>query len=196
MSEQDKRASQDESVELEQMLAAERDRKRRVRKELFSWIRTFAIAVAAALLVRTFVFTPALVNGPSMQDTLHTGQMMAVLKASYWFRGPARGEVVFCHYPGWEEDCVKRVIGLPGERLRIEDSVVYIDDQPLDEPYLTRPETADFPEVTIEQGCYFVMGDHRARSTDSRVVGALEEKQIQGHCLAIMWPVGEWKVIR
>lgn len=171
-------------------------RKAAIKKEVWSWVRTLGIAVIAALIVRTFFFTPAIVRGISMQDTLYTGQMMAVIKSSYWFDGPERGEVVFCRYPGWTEDCVKRVIGLPGERIRIEDSVVYIGDVPLEEPYLSRPQTGDFPEILIPEGSYFVMGDNRSRSTDSRDVGPLEMSQIEGHCVAVFWPISDWKVIR
>jgi signal peptidase I len=170
-------------------------KKNSVLAEILSWVKPLAIAVVAALIVRTFIFTPAIVKGTSMDDTLQTGQVMAVVKASYLVGSPQRGQVVFCRYPGWQEDCVKRVIGLPGERVSIIDSVVYIDGVPLDEPYLSRPQTGDYPEIVVPEGQYFVMGDNRGVSLDSRSIGPLNESQIEGHCMAVFWPLSEIKAI-
>ena len=166
-----------------------------IQREIWSWVRSLGVAVIAALIVRAFFFTPAVVKGSSMQDTLQNGQMMAVIKSAYWFGGPNRGDVVFCRYPGWEEDCVKRVIGLPGETVRVQDSVVYINGEPMEEPYLSRPGTGDFSEIIVAEGSYFVMGDNRGRSRDSREIGALEKGQIEGHCVAIFWPLTDLGIL-
>lgn len=162
-------------------------------REILDWVVTLGIAVIAALIVQRYVFTLTRVLGPSMEETLYTNQVMAVLRVNYYFNEPQRGDVVFCHYPGWEEDCVKRVIGLPGERLKIVDSTVYINDEPLEEPYLTLPDTSDFNEVVVPEGSYFVLGDNRRISLDSRGVGALERNAIGGQCLGVVWPMSAWK---
>ncbi len=164
--------------------------------ELPDWIRTVVLTVMVALLIQRFVFTLARVDGSSMQETLHTREMMAVVRATYFFRGPERGEVVLCRYPNMEEDCVKRVIGLPGERVKIVDSTVFIDGEPLEEAYGILPETADFPEVAVRENEYFVLGDNRAVSLDSRMVGTLARNSIKGHCVAVVWPSAEWGAIQ
>lgn len=165
-------------------------------REVIEWAVTLGIAVLAALIVQRYIFTLARVVGPSMQDTLKNDQIMVVLRIHYRFTEPERGDVVFCRYPDFVEDCVKRVIGLPGDTVSMSAGVVYINGQPLDEPYLTRRGTQDFAPVTVEEGRYFVMGDNRENSLDSRDVGALSRAAVEGECLAVVWPFSAWGAIR
>lgn len=170
----------------------EREEKRKgLWHEVWDWVRTIVITVIVALLFQNFVFTLARVDGPSMLDTLHTQQLMAVLRAHYYFVKPERGQVVLCRYPDFEEDCVKRVIGLPGETVSAKDGKILIDGTPIDEPYLTRPDMYDFEPVTVPENSYFVVGDNRLNSLDSRSIGALPRNQIKGQCLAVVFPFDE-----
>ena len=143
-----------------------------VKKEILSWILTIAVAVAAALLIRTFLFEPIRVDGESMCDTLQDGEIMLVTKPEYLFGDPQRGDVVICKYPGRTENFVKRVMGIPGDVIEIRSNVVYRNGEALDEPYLT-PERNDngfsMEAFTLGGDEYFVMGDNRDRSDDSRV---------------------------
>jgi signal peptidase I len=128
-----------------------------------------------------------------MQPTLYTDERMAVTIFSYYFNTPQRGDVVVTKYPDDSRNFVKRVIGLPGETLEIKDGKVYIDGVELDEPYISEEINFDYGEITIGEGKYFVMGDNRNNSRDSRYinVGPLDEELIVGKAQYVVWPFGE-----
>lgn len=170
-----------------------------VKKEILSWILTIAVAVAAALLIRTFLFEPIRVDGESMCDTLQNGEIMLVTKPEYLTGDPQRGDVVICKYPGRTENFVKRVMGIPGDVIEIRSNVVYRNGEALDEPYLT-PERNDngfsMAPFTLGEDEYFVMGDNRDNSHDSRNYygagrpAAISRKDIVGRVRFVMWPLG------
>ena len=165
-----------------------------VKKEILSWILTIAVAVAAALLIRTFLFEPIRVDGESMCDTLQDGEIMLVTKPEYLFGDPQRGDVVICKYPGRTENFVKRVMGIPGDVIEIRSNVVYRNGEALDEPYLT-PERNDngfsMAPFTLGEDEYFVMGDNRNASSDSRKaeIGMVDERLIVGKVLLRVFPL-------
>lgn len=169
-----------------------------VKKEILSWILTIAVAVAAALLIRTFLFEPIRVDGESMCDTLQNGEIMLVTKPEYLTGDPQRGDVVICKYPGRTENFVKRVMGIPGDVIEIRSNVVYRNGEALDEPYLT-PERNDngfsMAPFTLGDDEYFVMGDNRDNSHDSRNYygagrpAAITRKDIVGKVRFVMWPL-------
>ena len=169
-----------------------------VKKEILSWILTIAVAVAAALLIRTFLFEPIRVDGESMCDTLQNGEIMLVTKPEYLTGDPQRGDVVICKYPGRTENFVKRVMGIPGDVIEIRSNVVYRNGEALDEPYLT-PERNDngfsMAPFTLGEDEYFVMGDNRDNSHDSRNYygagrpAAISRKDIVGKVRFVMWPL-------
>ena len=114
------------------------------------------LVVVLAFGVRNYLVEPVRVDGVSMAPTLVDGEHMLVEKASYWFRTPARGEIIICYYPGYTESCVKRVIGLPGETVQIEGGVVYINGAPLDERlYWNDLIAGDYPAYTVPEGMVF-----------------------------------------
>ncbi len=167
------------------------------RKEILSWILTLVAAVAIALVVRTFLFEPIRVDGESMTDTLQNGELMLVTKPEYIFGSPQRQDVIICRYPNRKEYFVKRLIGLPGDTVEIKyDSKaginrVYVNGEALDESYLTpsrdnNPDT--YGPVTLEEDQYFVLGDNRDNSNDSRYVGELHRSQIVGHVRFVFYP--------
>lgn len=161
------------------------------RREAVSWIVAIGVAVAAAFLIRAFLFEFVLVDGPSMFPTLETGERIAIEKVSRYAGLPKRGDIVIVHYPNRTENFVKRAIGLPGETIEVRDSVVYIDGVPLEEDYVNPLEYFDYGPTVVPEGHVFVMGDNRANSMDSRAiqVGPIPQDAIVGRGLLITWPL-------
>lgn len=165
-------------------------KKRSAGREALSWVLSIAVAVAAAFLIRAFLFEFVLVDGPSMQPTLETGERIAIEKVSRYQGLPERGDIVIVNYPNRTENFVKRAIGLPGETIEIRDSTVYIDGVPLEEDYVNPVPYFDYGPTVVPEGHVFVMGDNRANSMDSRAgqVGPIPEDAIVGHGLFVIWP--------
>jgi signal peptidase I len=169
---------------------------------LAEWLIVVAVAITSALLVRAYVVQQFAVEGESMLSTLQDGDRVLVNRLSYRLHDPRRGDVVvlkrFDSPSTPERDLIKRVIGLEGERVRVTDCVVYINDQPLDEPYLdpaiqqTDGCGGDQSEITIQANTVFVLGDHRGRSSDSRVFGTVPFDLLIGRAFIIIWPIGDW----
>lgn len=171
-------------------LFPKRGRKRA--RAAMEWARSIALALAAVLIVRGFVFTVVRVDGRSMADTLLDGDLAAVTLWDMRTGAPRRGDVVICAFPGERTLSVKRVVGLPGETVEIAGGVTYIDGRPLEEDYLTHPTAQAFGPFTVEAGRYFVMGDNRALSRDSREVGAIDGGAIYGRVRYVLWPPGRF----
>lgn len=169
------------------------EKSKKLEKEVAEWVFSIVIAVALALLINNFVFQIIRVDGPSMEPTLYTDQRMAVTRFSYYFSTPQRGDIVVTKFPDDDRNFVKRVIGLPGETLKIRDGKVYINDVALDEPYIKAAIEFDYGEIVIPEGKYMVMGDNRNNSSDSRkiTVGPLDLKLIVGKSQYVVWPLDE-----
>jgi signal peptidase I len=131
-----------------------------------------------------------------MQPNFHTGQFLIVSRVNYLLGEPQRGDIVVFQYPlNPQEDYIKRVIGLPGETVEIRETLVYVNGALLDEPYINEPCTpthcADRVwELTTDE--YFVMGDNRNHSSDSRAFGAVPQRLIIGEALIRYWPPQDW----
>jgi signal peptidase I len=140
------------------------------------------------------------VEGPSMQPNFHTGQFLVVSRVNYMLADPQRGDVAVFHYPNNpQEDYIKRVIGLPGDTVEIRDTFVYVNGVQLDEPYINEPCTASScRNNTWELGTdeYFMMGDNRNHSSDSRAFGAVNRQFIVGEALIRYWPPQDWGIIQ
>jgi signal peptidase I len=177
---------------------SERLRKQKqMRKKWNSWEWAVAavLAVALAVLIRLFVFEPFNVSGPSMEDTLHTGDLIIVNKLIYQIREPERGEVIVFHAPQ-QKDYVKRVIALPGETVEAKNDKVLVNGKELDEPYIKQDvHTLDFDAQKVPPGHVFVMGDNRSNSTDSREIGPIPLNQVIGRADVVYWPFSEWKLL-
>jgi signal peptidase I len=163
----------------------------------FEILETVVIAVAAVFVVRTFVAQPFLVSGASMEPTFYNGDYLLVDEIAYRFREPERGEVVVFKYPGDHKSFyIKRIIGLPGERVVIENDMVTVyskdkGEKVLHEPYLGGNKTNGTVEVTLDGGKYFVMGDNRGFSFDSRSWGPVSTNELIGLVRFRLWPVNE-----
>ncbi|MES2470738.1 MAG: signal peptidase I [Patescibacteria group bacterium] len=165
-------------------------------KEIVRFIVVAAIVVAG---VRAFIAQPFIVNGASMDPTFDSGQYLIVDQLTYHFDNPERGEVVIFKYPKDPKTFfIKRVIGLPGDTVKIERGEVTIfnetnpDGIRLDEPYVAQYHMSDDSfKVTLSPTEYFVMGDNRAQSSDSRSWGPLERDYIVGRPILRLFPPNE-----
>jgi signal peptidase I len=142
-----------------------------------------------------------IVEGPSMQPNFHTGQVLVISRLNYLFAAPQRGEIVVFNPPGQppsEPPYIKRVIGLPGETVEVKDALVHINGQEINEPYINEPCTKDrCPDGKWELGAneYFVMGDNRNHSSDSRVFGKVTRDRIIGEAMVRYWPPSDWGIV-
>lgn len=142
-----------------------------VGREIASWIGVIAFAVLLAFFLNSVILVNAEVPTKSMENTIMAGDHIMGLRTVFWYREPKRGEVVVFKYPDDEsQNFVKRVIGLPGDTVDIVDGKVYINgsDTPLEEPYLRETPYGSFGTFEVPEDCFFVMGDNRNDSHDSR----------------------------
>ena len=142
-----------------------------LKKEIISWLQIIVAAVVIALVLNNFVIANSRVPTGSMENTIMSRSRVIGSRLAYLKDDPQRGDIVIFHYPDDESIYyVKRVIGLPGETVMIEDGKVYINgsDTPLDEPYLAEPMEGSYGPYTVPEGCYFMLGDNRNNSRDAR----------------------------
>ena len=164
-------------------------KKKTVGQEILSWVVSFAVALAAALLIRAYIFTLITVDGTSMMETLQDGDKLYVSVLSAKIGGYDHGDVVICQYPGRTDFIVKRLIGLPGDTVMVDRGQVYVNGQALDEPYVTHPNPYSYPETTMGEGEYFVLGDNRSVSHDSHSADVGPVTKLIGKVRAIFWPL-------
>lgn len=176
---------------------------KRIGKEILSFVLYFVIVIAAMLLIIHYVGQRTEVSGSSMENTLSDGDNLIVDKISYRFHDPERYDIIIFPYK-YEEDTyyIKRIIGLPGEHVRIDDSGnIYINEKVLKESYgrevIQDPGIAR-DEITLGEGEYFVLGDNRNNSSDSRdpSVGIIQKKDIIGRAWLQIYPFDEFGFIR
>ncbi|WP_324717052.1 signal peptidase I [Carboxydochorda subterranea] len=163
------------------------------------FVKTLAGAAILAFLIMTFVARAFTVDGPSMLPSLHNGERLMVDKLTYRFREPQRGEIVVFRYPeDPREHFIKRIIGVPGDWIETGGGRVYVNGRALDEPYLDAPTLGRFGPVQVPPGHYFVMGDNRNNSEDSRDprVGFVPRNLIEGRALWRFWPLTQMGVLR
>ncbi|MHB0912584.1 MAG: signal peptidase I [Armatimonadota bacterium] len=160
------------------------------------WLGRFAarisglVAIGMAivfLLIRPYVLGTFTISSGSMHPTLASGDVVFVNNFIYRFREPRLGEVVVFRSPVDGEDWIKRIVGLPGDRLEIRGGALYRNGEPVDEPYVSE-RTGDMYPVSVPPGAVFVMGDNRNDSEDSRDWGPLEEKRLVGQATMIFLP--------
>jgi signal peptidase I len=165
-----------------------------VRAELVAWVRTLGAAAVYATLIVTFGFQVARVEGQSMAPTLQDQDRLIVNKAVYKLSSPGRGDIVMLYYPlNPDKSFVKRVIAEEGDIVKITDGRVLVNDLPLDDSYVS-PEYRshdDWGPQVIPEGYYFVMGDHRNNSSDSRHWGMVPKRYIIGRVQVRWWPIPE-----
>ena len=174
----------------------EEQRKKSIWRNVVEWVLLLVLAVGAAFLLRTYVLSFYLVQGSSMEPTFYTGQRLLVNKIGYTIGDIERFDTVVCHYPGSENYYVKRVIGLPGDTVSIDEGTVYVNGQALEETYVVNADDTGMQEMIVEEGCYLVFGDNRVDSLDSRSIGAIEEDAIVGRVIAVTWPISDFTTVK
>ncbi len=178
-------------------------------RSVLDWLLTIAIAIAAVLAIKAYVVNPYRIPSSSMEPTLHCARSdldtgcearfsdrVLANRFIYKFKDPERGDIIVFDTPPEAIRCnaggtfVKRLIGLPGERFSMRDGVVFVNGKPLDEPYLPAGarDDDDRKEQRIPEGHYFMMGDNRPGSCDSRVWGSVPRENIIGKVFAVYWP--------
>ncbi|HEX6595184.1 MAG TPA: signal peptidase I [Bacillota bacterium] len=168
------------------------------KKRWSEWMKVIVIAIFLAIFFRSFIFATSIVEGESMEPTLTDGERVVFNKFIYLFNQPKRGDIVIIQRP--LKTYVKRVIGLPGETILIKDHTLYIDGEVYEQTFLTEESqirTGNFGPVVVPNDSYFVMGDHRAISKDSRNgLGFVEEDDIIGRSEVIVYPITAWSLTR
>ena len=162
------------------------------RDEFFAWVRTLASAAVYATLIVTFGFQVARVEGLSMAPTLADQDRLIVNKLEYRLHAPQRGDIVMLYYPvDPNKSFVKRVIAEDGDTVRVVDGRVYVNDVPMRDDFVPAEYRShdDWGPQVIPEGYYFVMGDHRNNSLDSRHWGFVPKKYIIGKVQIRWWPV-------
>lgn len=187
--------------------------KRTVMDEINSWIALILLAVVMASLVRGLIAEPIRVDGRSMVNTLQNGEIVLVSKLRMLRGDYKRGDVVICHYPKRKSASVrvgatitldvntafvKRLVALPGDAVAVMDGRLYVNDTLVEEDYIDFPPSQDYPRRVLGEDEYFVMGDNRANSHDSRAsdVGPISEKMIVGHAKWVVYPFSKIRAVK
>ena len=164
-------------------------------QEILSWILTLGAAVVIALVIRSFVFIPVMVKGESMQNTLMNREIVIATKPEYLRGEFNRRDIIICHYPERGSTLfVKRLVGLPGDTLRIENGVLYVNGEMVDESGIDMNTVSygSMEEITLGEDEYFVMGDNRGNSNDSRRIGPITKDMIVAHVRRVVWPLSKF----
>lgn len=168
------------------------------KREIFEWGKAILIAVIVFLLIHHFLFTMVEVKGESMEGTLQSADRLAatILDVKMW--GPERGDIIICTYPRGDAPIIKRVIGLPGDTVEVIDGETYVNGEVLDEPYVTQRVTPRHHQYQVAaqlvgEDEYYVMGDNRADSKDSRmpVVGLIQRENIRAKAQLRLYPLNK-----
>ncbi len=177
-------------------------KEKNIKNEITQWIAAIVIIAVAAFVLRTFVFCTVKVKGPSMEPLYVHGDVVVAEKISGLLSSPDRDDIVVCKYSTSDELIIKRVLGLPGDEIDIffdhgrEECVLIVNDEIIKEPYLKeamlQPGDTEYPYI-VPEGCYFVMGDNRNLSSDSRFmsIGAIPKENIEGKVVFKIWPLGK-----
>jgi len=167
--------------------------KRTIKKTLRELL-PYVIIIISVVLIRTFIVTPVRVNGTSMNDTLEHGDTMLLNKITLKLNELKRFQIVVIKTD--ESYLIKRIIGLPGETIEYKDGKLFINDKEMKDPYYKNNNTDDFEKVKISKNNYFVMGDNRGDSMDSRIIGSIDKKDIMGTTKVIIFPISNIGVAR
>lgn len=165
---------------------------------LRDWLITLLEAFLLTILLIAFVAQSFLVEGYSMEPTLHNGERVMVEKITYRLRSPKRGEIVIIKNPLLKrEKYIKRIVGLPGDIIEINKGSIYINGVLLEEDYIAEPVAFWYSnEYLVPKGHVFVLGDNRNHSDDSRRIGPIPLENVLGRVVAVYWPLRNFEVIK
>jgi signal peptidase I len=164
----------------------------RMLRMMRGWLRDLVISIAVAVFIIVFLYQPVKVEGTSMLPGLEDQERIFINKFVYRWEPIGRGDIVVFRYPrDTSKSYIKRVIGVPGDRVRMEDGQVYVNGRQLSETYVPSEffDHRSFSEFTVPVDSYFLLGDHRSMSNDSREFGPVERRYIYGKAVFVYWPV-------
>jgi len=164
-----------------------------------SWLRDLLFSIVVSFLIITFLYQPVRVEGTSMMPELHDQERLFINKYAYRFEPVRREDVVVFLYPrDHQKSYIKRVIAVPGDTVRIDDGEVYVNGKAIAEPYVPSEyqDERSYPQISLAANQYFVMGDHRSISSDSREFGPVDRSLIYGKAVFVYWPLDKLGVVR
>jgi len=180
------------------------DRVKRAIATVFDFLQGIVVFLAIIVMIYLFLFSPQEISGASMEPTFLNAELIITNKFIYKIDPPKRGDVIIFKSPKNKDiDYIKRVIGLPGDRVKLKNSTYYVNSIKLNEPYL-RPDTItasgsflkDGNEITVPDGEYFVSGDNRPHSSDSREFGTIPLQDFIGKGILLYWPISKFSPIK
>lgn len=198
-------------------IAKEKEKQKTIPQKILGWMLVIVEAVVIALLLRMFILEPVRVDGQSMCNTLQDGEIVLAMKTPYWTQNPQRNDVVICHYPGRVNEggfgpinfsaslrldistiFVKRVVGVPGDYLQISSGHLYVNGELVEDPVDMGSVPADFDVIHLGEDEYFVVGDNRHWSHDSRAsdVGPIHRSDIVGKVTRVLLPLNRARVVK
>lgn len=167
-----------------------------IKKEMISWVKSIGLALGIVFICRQFIFSPTIVLGESMSPTFENSDRIIISKTSKI----EHFDMITFRAPDENENYIKRVIGLPGDHVQMKNDILYINEKRYDEPYLQIKKekllpgeklTEDFDEKVVPEGHYFVLGDNRRVSKDSRIFGYIHKDSVQGEVKFRFYPIQE-----
>lgn len=153
-------------------------------------ILPYVLIIIAVILIRTFIITPVRVDGASMDQTLEDGQILLLYKLA----NIDYGDIVVLDEEKEGEIIIKRIIGMPNDTIEIKNGVLYINDEEIEEEY-AYGQTSDYDKITLGEDEYFILGDNRPISKDSRYFGPVKEEEIIGKVIFRLWPINKFGTI-
>lgn len=172
--------------------------------EIFDWLKSFLLIGAITAFIYVFIMAPYVVQGRSMESTLHDRERVIVNKAIYYLQDPKPGDIVIIHPDASGDNWIKRVIAVAGDTVEAKDDQLYVNGKVLEEDYLAENKqkataagvtlTADFGPVKVESGSIFVMGDNRSNSMDSRMIGPVQLDHVVGRAEVVYWPLSSIRI--
>jgi signal peptidase I len=174
-----------------------------VLSELKEWAISIIFAVIAVVLIQNYLYLPTEVSGESMMPTMKNGERFLANRFIYFFTEPKAGDIITFHADE-SKDYVKRIIATEGQMVEYKNDTLYVDGKVIEEPYLQEYKqqahnqgtvlTGDFGPVAVPQGKVFVLGDNRKNSRDSRIIGAIDKKEIIGRADLVIWPLNHIRI--
>jgi len=174
----------------EKMKRNNRDTKKGKKSMIRELLETVISAGIIAFIIITFIGQVTVVKGASMEPTLHNNERLIANKISYRFETPERGEIIIFRPPlEIKRNYIKRIIGIPGDKIEIANGEIYLNDKKLEEPYVKNRSYENMPPTIVPDDSFFVLGDNRPNSSDSRYWGFVPRKNVVGRAWIVFWPL-------